>query len=580
MNVKIKNLPSVLSLYFCAVKNQTVSNTGISADSTDSAPSCLLRYRSQTQHFSLPERFTFPFYYEPHPLSELAAAELKELLTAEMKIGKMFGVLVVQDQQGELGYLTAFSGRSNNEYPAHPFVPQVYDAPENDAWYRAEEAKVNALNHTIRLLESDPELLSLKTQLKDVIIGGEAEKKRLKQRQKEQKQVRDVERKTALSQGKTSEELAQIEEQLKKNSMQENLVLRDFSRDLNGLIQTIETQIQEKELKIQSLKDERKALSRFLQRYIFDNFCFLNARGDKKSIWDVFELSDDLKPPSGAGECAAPKLLQYAYQNKLKPIALAEFWWGPSHSSEIRKHGIYYPACRGKCEPILSHMLDGLEIDPNPLDQYLSDGKEPVVIYEDEFLAVINKPHDFLSVPGKTSSDSVYERMQKRFPDASGPLIVHRLDMSTSGLMLIAKTKAAHHQLQRQFLKKTVQKRYVALIEGIPADEEGMIRLPLRVDLDDRPRQLVCFEHGKPAVTRWKIVGQTGALTRIHFWPITGRTHQLRVHAAHPDGLNAPIAGDDLYGNRNERLYLHAESIRFIHPGTGEYVSFEVKAEF
>lgn len=580
MNVKIKNLLSVLSLYFCVVKNRTVSKAGNSADSRDAGHSCLLRFQSDIRGFSLPERFTFPFYYEPHPLSELAASELKEVLTADMKIGKMFGVLVVLDEQSELGYLTAFSGRSNNEYPHHPFVPQVYDAPENDTWYRGEEAKVNAMNQRIQSLEADPEMFSLKAQLERLISEGETEKKRLKLWQKEQKQLRAIARKNASAEGKTDEELALFEEQLKKNSMQENLVLRDFSRDLTYRLQQMEMLIGEKEAQIFALKEERKTLSRFLQRYIFDHFCFRNANGDSKSIWDVFELSDDLKPPSGAGECAAPKLLQYAYLNNLKPLALAEFWWGPSHSSEIRKHGIYYPACRGKCEPILSHMLKGLDVDPNPLENYLAEGKEPVVIYEDDFLAVINKPHDFLSVPGKTSSDSVYERMQKRFPEATGPLIVHRLDMSTSGLMLIAKTKAAHHQLQRQFLKKTVQKRYVALIEGNPLAEEGMIRLPLRVDLDDRPRQLVCFEHGKPAVTRWKVVGQTGIFTRIHFWPITGRTHQLRVHAAHPDGLNAPIAGDDLYGNRNERLFLHAESIRFIHPGTGEYVSFEAKAGF
>lgn len=497
-----------------------------------------------------------------------------------MKIGKMFGVLVVLDKQGQPGYLTAYSGRSNNEYPNLPFVPQVYDAPGNDTWYQGEEAKVNALNKVIKALESEQEFIGIKAQLKLETEAGEAEKKRLKNWQKEQKQARDQVRQKARSEGKTPEELAFLDEQLKKSSMQENLVLRDFSRDLKEKIARIEERIQEKEAHIQQLKNERKALSRFLQRYIFDNFCFLNANGSKKSIRDVFELSDDLKPPSGAGECAAPKLLQYAYLKGLKPIALAEFWWGPSHSSEIRKHGIYYPACRGKCEPILTHMLEGLTVDPNPLNTYLTNGKEPQIIYEDAWLAVINKPHDFLSVPGKTSSDSVYERMQKRFPEADGPLIVHRLDMSTSGLMLIAKTKAAHHQLQRQFLKKTIQKRYVALIEGVTAEEEGMIKLPLRVDLDDRPRQLVCFEHGKPAITRWQKVGTTGNYTRVHFWPITGRTHQLRVHAAHPDGLNAPIAGDDLYGNRNERLYLHAESIRFIHPGSGEYVSFEAKADF
>ena len=259
---------------------------------------------------------------------------------------------------------------------------------------------------------------------------------------------------------------------------------------------------------------------------------------------------------------------------------MAEFWWGQSPNSEIKKHGHFYPACRGKCEPILGHMLSGIEMDENPMLTNPALGKELPIVYEDEYLAIFNKPSEFLSVPGKNISDSVYERAKTLYPDAKGPLIVHRLDMSTSGLMLIAKTKEVHQHLQSQFLKRTVKKRYVALLDGIVKIPSGEIYLPLRVDLDDRPRQLVCYEHGKTALTYFETIDTKKRQTKVYFYPVTGRTHQLRVHAAHPLGLNTPIVGDDLYGIKGNRLHLHAESITFRHPISKEVVTFQVDAEF
>lgn len=259
---------------------------------------------------------------------------------------------------------------------------------------------------------------------------------------------------------------------------------------------------------------------------------------------------------------------------------MAEFWWGKSPSSEIRKHGFFYPACKSKCEPILTHMLEGLEMDENPMLINPAIGKNLDIVYEDAYLLVINKPGDFFSVPGKNIHDSVLNRMKMLYPEATGPLIVHRLDMGTSGLMLIAKTKEIHQHLQSQFIKRRIKKRYAALLDGIVDTDEGFINLPLRVDLDDRPRQLVCYEYGKSAQTAWKVVQRFDNQTKIHFFPITGRTHQLRLHASHPKGLNMPIKGDDLYGRKADRLYLHAEFLEFVHPITNEVVHVEVSAPF
>ena len=275
-----------------------------------------------------------------------------------------------------------------------------------------------------------------------------------------------------------------------------------------------------------------------------------------------------------------PKLLQYAYQHQLEPIAMAEFWWGDSPKTEIRHHGYYYPACKGKCEPILHHMLQGLRVDENPL---LADSHRETkldILYEDDYLLVINKPEGMLSVPGKGDADSVYQRLRILYPDATGPIIVHRLDMATSGLLLAAKTKEAHQNLQAQFKNRTIQKRYIALLEGEVPQDEGEIRLPLCPDPLDRPRQIVSEEFGKPALTRYRVLERTSGKTLIAFYPQTGRTHQLRVHAAHLQGLHCPILGDELYGRKAERLYLHAEYLAFTHPITSERIEIQKSPAF
>jgi tRNA pseudouridine32 synthase/23S rRNA pseudouridine746 synthase len=301
---------------------------------------------------------------------------------------------------------------------------------------------------------------------------------------------------------------------------------------------------------------------------------------EKRSVGDIFKHTAEGRPTAGAGECAAPKLFQYAFLHQLQPIALAEFWWGQSPKTEIRIHGHYYPACRGKCEPILGHMLQGMDIEENPLLKNPAEGKDLSVVWEDEHIVIVNKPHEFLSVPGKQIEDSVLTRLQALFPEATELMVVHRLDMSTSGILIASKTMDIYKELQRQFAEREVKKRYVAWLEGTINENAGWIDLPLRVDLDDRPRQLVCYEHGKPAQTRWKVIERKDGRTKVYFFPVTGRTHQLRVHAAHPLGLNTPMVGDDLYGQRSTRLHLHAERIEFKHPVSGKTIAVEVPAEF
>lgn len=567
----------------------------LSGDETIALADRFTHFHSDISQFELPEKFTFPFYYDPHPLSRLAASELQEYLKTQsdwdhnfglekdqngLVIGKMFGVLVVRNQQNEVGYLAAFSGKLAGSNHHERFVPPVFDILEKDGFFRQGEEILNGINRRIETLEQLPELIRLKELLQQQLMQAETEMNQQKLRIKAAKKERDLRRKNAQEQLLDAQSQQQLKEELAQESLREKFLLKDMTKYWQYTTSETKEKITAIESEIQQLKEERKQRSAALQQQIFDEYFFLNVNRQKKSLSAVFADTVEMKPPAGAGECAAPKLLQYAFIHGLQPIALAEFWWGQSPASEIRKHADFYPACRGKCEPILAHMLDGIETDPNPMLVNPAEGKEIAIVYEDEHLLVVNKPAEFLSVPGKNIVDSVYERIRARYPEATGPLIVHRLDMSTSGLIVLAKNKEIHKHLQSQFIRRQVKKRYVALLNGTVEGESGIIDLPLRVDLDDRPRQLVCYEYGKPAQTRWEVVERLDGKTRIHFYPITGRTHQLRVHSAHPKGLNAPIIGDDLYGTKTNRLHLHAEQLEFMHPITREILIIQAEAGF
>jgi tRNA pseudouridine32 synthase / 23S rRNA pseudouridine746 synthase len=560
-------------------------------------PSFFTPFKTSIEGYTLPEQFTFPFNYQPHPLSLLAAEELQDYIKNQKEwqddldfnngIGKMFGVLVVQNEGGELGYISAFSGKLAGENHHARFVPPVFDILTEKGFFKKGEAEINPINSQVEALEKDAHFIKLKEDLQTATLKSQEEIAQFRQLIKEEKAQRTLQREQAQKQ-LSLEELTIFQEDLNKKSVKNHFQLKDLIKNWKQIIADIEAQIDPYFQALNLLKEERKNKSAALQQRIFESYTFLNQAGEKKNLTDIFPPSKNIFPPAGAGECAAPKLLQYAFLHRLKLIAMAEFWWGQSPTSEIRKQGHFYPACKSKCEPILGHMLHGIDMGVNPMLINPAEGKDLTIVYEDDYLVVVNKPEDFLSVPGKKVDDSVLTRMKNKYPQATGPMVVHRLDMSTSGLLLIAKTKEVHQNLQNQFLKRKIKKRYVALLEGKMTHEghlkaletEGFIDLPIRVDLDDRPRQLVCYEHGRFAQTKWQLIEHLENQTRVHFYPLTGRTHQLRVHAAHPKGLNMPIVGDDLYGKRADRLYLHAEYLEFTHPISEKVIQVEAKADF
>jgi tRNA pseudouridine32 synthase/23S rRNA pseudouridine746 synthase len=550
-------------------------------------------FKTDISGIELPEKFTFPFYYEPHSLAKIATEEIQEYLESQtdfkhnfgldtsktdLPIGKMFGVLIVQNQKNEVGYLAAFSGKLADKSLPERFVPPVFNMRTEGSFYIKGELEIDKINAQLTLLKSNEHYLDLKKSFKKLTQAIAEDLENQRKKMKLSKSDRKLRKK------KSNFILSELEvKNLAKKLMQESYNDQFFYKELLEYYET-KSKKEGKEVvvfenKIALLKKERKEKSNYLQQTLFSKYAFLNPQKELKNLLDVFN-DPDIKPPAGSGECSAPKLLQYAFANDLKPISMAEFWWGISPNSAVRKHKNYYPACQSRCKPILTHMLQGLKLDPNLLLENLSEKQELKIIYEDDVLIVVNKPAEFLSVPGKEITDSVYSRIKEKYPTATGPLIVHRLDMSTSGILLLTKTKEANKILQSQFINRTVKKRYVALLDGNLSENSGKIKLPLRVDLDDRPKQLVDFVHGKNAETDWEIIRRECGKTRVYFYPITGRTHQLRVHAAHKNGLNTPIFGDDLYGKKTNRLHLHAEFIEFFHPSTNKKMSFIVDAEF
>ena len=539
-------------------------------------------------HIALPERFTYPFNYTPHPLCVLAAEEVKAYISTqkewqeELAPGKMFGVLIVQPQEEEpspIGYLAAFSGNLAGKN-LHPyFVPPVYDLLQPQGFFKIEEEQISAINARISELEVNPHYLHLKEKLNAETEQANLELTQAKEKLKAAKEERKLRRNSSPA---LSEEEQAI---LIRESQYQKAEFKRLERGWKERIKTLEKEIATFETETDKLKTERKKRSAALQQKLFEQFRMLNARGEIKDLCTIFEQTVHKTPPAGAGECALPKLLQYAYLHQLKPLAMAEFWWGNSPKTEVRHHGYYYPSCKGKCEPILQHMLQGLKVDKNPLSANAHKKEELEIVFEDEWLVVVNKPSGMLSVPGKEEeTDSVYHRVKARYPEATGPMIVHRLDMATSGLLLVAKTKEVHQHLQEQFMNRSIKKRYVALLDrseqnGLP-EETGTINLPLCLNPLDRPRQMVSEEYGKPAVTEYRILNYSDKYIRIAFYPLTGRTHQLRVHAAHHQGLNCPILGDELYGKKADRLYLHAEYLEFRHPVYGDIICIQKEAEF
>lgn len=536
-------------------------------------------FKNSIATIKLPDKFTYPFYYTPHPLCIIATKEVQAYLTSqsqwqkELQQGKMFGVLIVQTPENKIGYLAAFSGTLAGKN-CHPFfVPPIYDLLQPQGFFKIEEKRISAINVCIKKTQNDPRYIDLLRQIEKETIQSQQELTEAKEFFKSAKKNREIRRKTGIPDAK--ELAAMIRE-----SQFQKAELKRMEKIWKEKIASLQAEADTFITKIETMKIERKKRSATLQRKLFEQFQILNAHGETKDLCRIFAQTIQKFPPAGAGECAAPKLLQYAYKHQLKPIAMAEFWWGDSPKAEIRHHGYYYPACKGKCGPILGHMLQGLEVEENPLLKKHYHEMPLEIVYEDNYLVVINKPAGMLSVPGKGEIDSVYQYIKILYPDATGPLIVHRLDMATSGVLLIAKNKEVHQHLQAQFKNRMIKKRYIALLDGKISSKEGTITLPLRMDPLDRPRQVVDHEHGKTAITQYQVLNEQEGNTLIAFYPLTGRTHQLRVHAAHPEGLHCPIRGDELYGQKADRLYLHAESLEFVHPVTKEIIFVEKKSNF
>lgn len=535
-------------------------------------------FQTSIAGIKLPRLFTYPFHYTPHPLCVMAAGEVQAYINKqtrwkeELDKGKMFGVLIVRTSNGQTGYLAAFSGNLCGSNSHSFFVPPVYDLLKPDGFFKIEEEQISAINHQIGQLQNCDRYLELQQKMERETASSQ---QALSEARKVLKAAKEKREQRRLHRPNENEQAAMIRE-----SQYQKAEFKRLERYWKEQISEIKTELESFSSQIEALKAERRNRSAVLQQKLFQQFNFLNAKGETKNLCAIFEETVQKTPPAGAGECAAPKLLQYAYLSGLSPIAMAEFWWGESPKTEIRHHGYYYPSCRGKCEPILRHMLQGLNVEPAPSERYSLSQNMPEILFEDQWLLVLHKPEGVLSVPGKSEEQSIYSLLRARYPEATGPLVVHRLDMATSGLLLAAKTQEVHRHLQAQFENRSIKKRYIALLDGILPEEEGVIDLPICPDYLDRPRQMVNEELGKTAITRYRVMDRKNGQTRIAFFPLTGRTHQLRVHAAHPLGLNCPIVGDELYGRKAKRLYLHAEYLEFIHPVSGQRMVIEKKAEF
>lgn len=530
-----------------------------------------------------PSRMNNPLNYTPHPLCVMAAEEVRRMVrenavmsSETRKSGKMFGVLVVETPDGNTGYLAAYSGQIAGRSNWDGFVPAVFDYLQDGGYFKTCEAEITAINKQVRLMETSEECRRLLTHLDETIAKAASEEQAYKTLMHESKARRDSERAAG---GVTPER----EAEMTRESQFQKAELRRMRKRNADTIAMAREACHRYDTSISLLKQKRRTMSDRLQEWLFHHFVMLNKDGDSRSLTDIFRTSLSASPPAGAGECCEPRLLQYAFSHAMTPKCMAMFWIGASPEGEIRHEQTYYPACRSKCKPILEWML-GKDIvkDDTFITQHNGDNLN--IIYQDSDIIVVDKPAGMLSVPGKNDAPSVLSLLQRKMEDNIFP--VHRLDMDTSGLMVFVRNKKAQRNLQRQFETHSIVKRYIALLERKPDSEQGTISLPLSPDMADRPRQMVDYRHGKQALTHYRLCTSPSTPMRRQFLtvgdnlvelsPLTGRTHQLRVHCAHPDGLASPIVGDRLYGTTNHpRLCLHAEYLEFRHPTTGEIVIFK-----
>ena len=518
----------------------------------------------------MPETFNNPFDYVPHPVCEAAVADLlphiEELMCGNPE-GKMFGVLVVAKKE-KLYYLAAFSGQLYDKSVLPGFVPPVFDFLAPDGYFKVHEAEITTINQKIAELQSNNHYFEIQKAYQQLQLEAEQSIAETKSNMLSAKAKRDAER---------SQRTLTVEEETAfvKESQFLKAELRREKKRWTERLEEAKEAVSVYEQQIETLANQRKTKSEALQNWLFEHFVMVNYAGERHNLLDIFRDTVQQLPPAGTGECCEPKLLQYAYTHGLRPIQMAMFWWGKSPEGEIRHHLHYYPACSGKCKPVLTYMLPPEVLAANSHRDLF---EQLEIVYEDADLWVVNKPSGMLSVPGKSHRESVISLLQERCQEGETPLVVHRLDMDTSGLLVVAKHKTAHYRLQKQFRDREIHKTYVAVLDGepLPIGEEGCIELPLSPDLMHRPFQKVDKAHGKPAVTLYRVVDEY--VVELH--PLTGRTHQLRVHCAHAEGLGRPIKGDNLYGRRAARLYLHAARIAFTHPMSGKEMMLEYGSTF
>jgi tRNA pseudouridine32 synthase/23S rRNA pseudouridine746 synthase len=529
--------------------------------------------------YELPARFPSPFATEPHPIARRAAEELQLELRSGLGErlaldapggGKMFGVLVVSDREGRIGFLRAFSGMADGRWNVPGFAPPVFDVGARDGFWPAGEHELAAIDEEISKLNE----LAAPDQ-RALAELGDRQAAELEATRSRHRTRRSLRRELRLALAVAAEHAA-----LDQESRADGAERRRLDASHRAARSALAERVAGAGAALDALEARRAQRSRELLHAIHATYIFASAAGEERSLRELFAPAE---PPGGAGDCAAPKLLALAYRAGLRPLALAELWWGAQPTSGGRRQAAYYPACRGKCGPLLAHMLRGLAADPVPVfgaEPIPAD--EPRTIFEDRWLVVVVKPAGLLSVPGRGGAlrDSVLTRLRARYPDATGPVLVHRLDLDASGLLLAAKDADTHAALQRLFARQEIKKRYVAWLDGDVIGDGGLVELSLRVDLDDRPRQIVDPTNGKPAITEWRVLERVGSRTRVALFPRTGRAHQLRVHASHPRGIGAPIVGDRLYGRPGERLLLHAAQLTFTHPHTRALVTFEEPPSF